>query len=45
VDDTRIKIAADRIGDQLGRELMTAYVAALRSRSDVKIDQAQLEKK
>jgi len=32
------------IGEQLGRELLTAYTASLRNRADVKINEAALEK-
>lgn len=45
LDEARLKLAGERMGEQLGREFATAYVASLRSRSDVKINQAQLEKK
>ena len=45
LDESRLKLAAERMGDQLGREFASAYLASLRARSDVKIDQAQLEKK
>ena len=45
LDDARVKIASSRIGEQVGRELLTAYLAGLRSRADVKINQAALEKK
>jgi peptidyl-prolyl cis-trans isomerase D len=45
LDPARLKLAADRMGDQIGREFANAYVAALRGRADVKIRQAELEKK
>jgi peptidyl-prolyl cis-trans isomerase D len=45
LDEARLKLAGERMGDQLGREFATAYLAALKARSDVKINQAQLEKK
>ena len=44
-DDAKIAQAKSRIGDQLGRELFTAYVGALKAKTDVKINQANLEKK
>jgi len=33
------------MAEQLGREFATAYLASLKSRADVKINQQQLEKK
>ncbi len=45
LDDARLKIASERIGDQIGRELLAAYLAGLKAKSNVKIDQAALEKK
>jgi len=44
-DEGRLKLAAERMGDQLGRDFASAYLASLRSRSDVKIEQGQLEVK
>ena len=44
-DEARLKLAAERMGDQLGREFTNAYLASLRARSDVTIIQSQLEKK
>ncbi len=44
-DKQRIDMASARLGEQLGRELLTAYVASLRAKSDVKINQANLDKK
>ena len=44
-DSAKLAAAGQRIGDQLGRELFTAYVASLKAKSDVKINQANLEKK
>jgi peptidyl-prolyl cis-trans isomerase D len=44
-DKTRIDAASARLGEQLGRELSTAYVASIKAKSDVKINQANLEKK
>ncbi len=45
LDDARVKLAASRVGDQVGRELLTAYLAGLKARSNVTINQAALEKK
>jgi len=44
-DEGRLKLAAERMGDQLGRDFASAYLASLRSRADVKIEQGQLEVK
>lgn len=44
-DEARVKLAASRMGEQLGREFLSAYLASLRSRTDVTIDQAALEKR
>jgi len=33
------------VGSEIGRELMTAYLASLKADSEVKINQAMLEKK
>ena len=44
-DVAKLTAAGARIGDQLGRELFNAYLATLRSKADVKINQANLEKK
>jgi peptidyl-prolyl cis-trans isomerase D len=44
-DDAKLKSAESRVSDQLGRELMNAYLVALKSKADVKINQANLEKK
>jgi peptidyl-prolyl cis-trans isomerase D len=44
-DKQRVDMAAGRLGDQLGRELLNAYIASLRAKSDVKINQANLDKK
>ncbi len=38
-------MASARLGEQLGRELLNAYLASLRAKSDVKINQANLDKK
>lgn len=45
LDEGRLKLAAERMGDQLGRDFAGAYLASLRARADVKIDQARLEAK
>jgi peptidyl-prolyl cis-trans isomerase D len=45
LDETRLKLAGERMADQLGREFLNAYLASLRARADVTIDQAQLEGK
>jgi peptidyl-prolyl cis-trans isomerase D len=45
LDDARLKLAAERMGEQIGREFVTAYLASLRARADVKIEQSQLERK
>jgi peptidyl-prolyl cis-trans isomerase D len=44
-DKQRFDMASARLGEQLGRELLTAYIASLRAKSDVKINQANLDKK
>jgi peptidyl-prolyl cis-trans isomerase D len=44
-DKTRIDAASARLGEQLGRELSTAYLASLKSKAEVKINQGNLEKK
>ena len=44
-DAKRVEAASARLGEQLGRELVNAYVASLKSRSEVKINQQALEKK
>ncbi len=44
-DANKLKASGSRIGDQTGRELMTAYVAALKNQADVKINQKNLDKK
>jgi peptidyl-prolyl cis-trans isomerase D len=44
-DATKVTTAGTRIADQVGRELMTAYLASLRAGSDVRINQASLDKK
>jgi peptidyl-prolyl cis-trans isomerase D len=44
-DPTRLKAFNDRVGDQVGHELFNAYLASLKSKADVKINQANLDKK
>jgi len=44
-DKSRVDAASARLGEQLGRELSTAYLGSLKSKTDVKINQANLEKK
>ncbi len=43
-DAAKVAAFSDRVGDQVGRELMTEYLASLRARADVKINEAALEK-
>jgi len=44
-DDAKLAQASARIGEQLGRELFGAYVGTLKSKTDIKINQSNLEKK
>jgi len=44
-DAAKLQTAGARVGSEIGRELMTAYLASLKADSDVKINQAVLEKK
>ena len=44
-DKSRVDQAASRLSDQVGRELLNAYLASLKASSDVKINQANLDKK
>jgi peptidyl-prolyl cis-trans isomerase D len=44
-DDAKLNAANSRVADQLGRELMNAYLASLKANTDIKINQANLEKK
>jgi peptidyl-prolyl cis-trans isomerase D len=44
-DDAKVAQASSRIGEQVGRELYNAYVGALKAKTEVKINQANLEKK
>jgi peptidyl-prolyl cis-trans isomerase D len=43
-DAARLTAFSNRVGDQMGRELAAAYVASLKAKADVKINQAMLEK-
>ena len=42
-DTAKLAMAGARVGEQLGRELMTAYLASLKAGADVKINQGALE--
>jgi peptidyl-prolyl cis-trans isomerase D len=44
-DAAKLQAASTRVGSEIGRELMTAYLASLKADGDVKINQAALEKK
>jgi peptidyl-prolyl cis-trans isomerase D len=44
-DPERLKAFNNRVGDQVGHELFNAYLASLKAKADVKINQANLEKK
>ncbi len=44
-DAARVAAFNGRIGEQLGREMFNAYVASLKAKADVKINQTNLEKK
>jgi peptidyl-prolyl cis-trans isomerase D len=44
-DPQRLAAASGRVADQLGREVVAAYVGALRAKAEVKIDQKALEAK
>jgi len=44
-DPQRIQAATSQLGEQIGRELANAYVAALKAEQTVKIDQKALEAK
>ena len=44
-DAARVAAVNGRIGEQLGREMFNAYLASLKAKADVKINQANLEKK
>jgi peptidyl-prolyl cis-trans isomerase D len=43
-DSARLASLSDRVGQQVGRELVTAYVASLKTKADVNINQAALDK-
>ncbi|HTS22372.1 MAG TPA: SurA N-terminal domain-containing protein [Casimicrobiaceae bacterium] len=42
-DAAKVNAFAGRIGDQLGRELVAEYVAGLRAKADIKINDAAIE--
>ncbi|MBI3148598.1 MAG: SurA N-terminal domain-containing protein [Betaproteobacteria bacterium] len=42
---TKLKSSGDRLSEQAGRELFSAYIAALKSQAEIKINQKNLEKK
>jgi peptidyl-prolyl cis-trans isomerase D len=44
-DAAKLQAAQSRVDEQIGRELMTAYLASLKADTDVKINQTALEKK
>lgn len=44
-DKARVDSASARLSGEVGRELMNAYLASLKARSEVKINQAQLDKR
>ena len=44
-DAAKVDAASARVGSEIGRELMNAYLASLKADTDVKINQAALEKK
>jgi peptidyl-prolyl cis-trans isomerase D len=44
-DADKLTAMTARFADQVGRELVTSYIASLRSKADVRINQANLEKK
>ena len=44
-DTGRLALATSRVGSEIGRELMTAYLAGLKAATEVKINQSALEKK
>jgi peptidyl-prolyl cis-trans isomerase D len=44
-DAAKLQTAGARVGSEIGRELMTAYLASLKADTDVKINQSALEKK
>ena len=44
-DTQRLAAANTQLGQQIGRELLDAYITTLKSRADVKVNQSALEKK
>ncbi len=44
-DAGKLGMASTRVGSEMGRELMTAYLASLKAGAEVKLNQAALEKK
>jgi peptidyl-prolyl cis-trans isomerase D len=44
-DKAKLDSASARLAEQIGREMYTAYLATLKARADVKINQGNLEKK
>ena len=44
-DKAKVDAASARLSEQVGREMLTAYLASLKAKADVKINQANLEKK
>jgi hypothetical protein len=44
-DKARVDMASSRLSDQLGREMLAAYMASLKAKADVKINQANLREK
>ena len=44
-DPAKLTAASKQIGDQVGRELYNGYLATLKAKADVKINQANLDKK
>jgi peptidyl-prolyl cis-trans isomerase D len=44
-DKAKVDAASARLTEQVGREMLNAYLATLKAKADVKINQANLEKK
>jgi peptidyl-prolyl cis-trans isomerase D len=44
-DEAKLNAAGSRVSEQLGRELMSAYLASLKAGTEVKLNQSNLEKK
>ena len=44
-DKSKVDAASGRLSEQIGREMLTAYLASLKAKADVKINQANLDKK